>query len=486
NADHQGCLGMMLMILGRYAEGVVALERAMELGPEEYFPRAVLARALLDRGEHPQRAKALALEAARLNPNVALVQITAGRVYAADGAWAEAEAAFRRALVLDPRNEDGLFRYAVFVSGRGRDAEAIRLYDTLLRVRPTHAAGRGNRGMLLKEAGRAAEARADLEAYVGQNPDHAVTRLALAQLLIDAKEHAAAIPHLQRARELDPSPGRGLQELITSLFAAGRADEATRLLDAHAASLPPDATLLYNVGNACLDGLRYGWAADLYRRSLALGPGYAEAHCNLGHALLRSGRFAEAAEAFRRGDELGRARGDGWRYDSAGWLAGAKRFVAVEGRLAGIADGTVVPADREEYLTALRACLMRGLHATRVRVLGRLTAAHPGADVPRSERVGVVESHVLAGLARSRDAVALSAKERAAARELALRRLTAEVAALTGGDEGKRKEAAARVGYLLRSQELAGVRDEAEVARLPGPERSGWRAAWQAARDGVR
>jgi hypothetical protein len=92
------------------------------------------------------------------------------------------------------------------------------------------------------------------------------------------------------------------------------------------------------------------------------------------------------------------------------------------------------------------------------------------------DRIGLAESRVQAGLGRCRDAVLLTGAQRAAERAAALKALSAEVAGLRG-EEGRKWAA-----HLLASAALAGVRDEAELGRLPAAEREGWRGLWRAVR----
>jgi Flp pilus assembly protein TadD len=81
--------------------------------------------------------------------------------------------------------------------------------------------------------------------------------------------------------------------------AAGRGDEAERLLYRALALAPASAEIHNNLGNALRAAGKLEGAIAAYRSALALAPGLAEAQFNLGLALLKNGDAAGATRCFR-------------------------------------------------------------------------------------------------------------------------------------------------------------------------------------------
>jgi tetratricopeptide (TPR) repeat protein len=83
----------------------------------------------------------------------------------------------------------------------------------------------------------------------------------------------------------------------------------------------------FELGLALMDLKDLDGAVATFRRTIALDPKLALAHCNLGHALSRQGKFREALPAYERGHELGAAQ-PGWTHPSARWLRDCQASIA--------------------------------------------------------------------------------------------------------------------------------------------------------------
>ena len=198
----------------KYLEGMELLERwdkddnldnairlfreATELDPDFALAYARLANAQRMRyalsGDETwmNQAKDSINEAVRLGSDLGPVQVTSGRIHAAQGNFdlataaleralaidpndavanqvmagiyvrlgrpQDAEAFYRRALALDARNPTVHDAYANFLYDQGRFEEAIDEWRAVLRLAPDHFAARVNMGSALTEVGRFAEA----------------------------------------------------------------------------------------------------------------------------------------------------------------------------------------------------------------------------------------------------------------------------------------------------------------------------------------
>jgi Tfp pilus assembly protein PilF len=190
-AQYHANRGHALMALERAAEAARAFERAAALAPGDPAPLANLGQARLRAGDAEGAADALD-RATKTAPNepelhfmhaaflmasdrapAAVSAARAGLALAADDARghgilagaledsaapaAEVEAAYRRALTLDPAMADIWSDLGNFLRAQGRDAESIACFDSALAAAPDRADTAVNRGLALLALGRFAE-----------------------------------------------------------------------------------------------------------------------------------------------------------------------------------------------------------------------------------------------------------------------------------------------------------------------------------------
>jgi tetratricopeptide (TPR) repeat protein len=261
----------------------------------------------------------------------------------------------------------------------------------------------------------------------------------------------------------------------SALVRLGRHEEAEASLRRAIELDPESATIRYNLGNGLVAGGRFEEAVEAYREAIRLDHDYPEAHCNLGHALLARGQFGEAAESMRRGHELGSRRRD-WSYPSAEWVGMSERLAALESRLPAILAGEDRPADDEEILGFADICRRKGRHVAAARFYDEAFAANPMLARRLTHRYEAAYAAALAGTGSSLDAEELDDKERGRWRTQALRWLRASLG--LDGKEAPTLLARRLRPHAVRDPDLAGVRDEAELAKLPEAEQAEWRAFW--------
>jgi TolB-like protein len=141
-----------------------AADRAMALAPEageswiaqgSYYYRVLL---------HYEDALAAYQEAQKRMPNSAFVYQHEGFVQRRLGGWQDAEASFKKALELDPRNVTLLGEVATdFYNFLRRFDDAIRLADRALEIAPDSVEMRARKVDVLQDAGRLAEAAEELK-----------------------------------------------------------------------------------------------------------------------------------------------------------------------------------------------------------------------------------------------------------------------------------------------------------------------------------
>ena len=105
-----------------------------------------------------------------------------GLAYARANDHAEAIAAFRKQLELDPNHKHANADLALELQQTGKTDEAIAAYRKQLETTPYEKAAHKNLGLLLAQLGRDADARTELEAAAAIPPDDSETKMALAQV----------------------------------------------------------------------------------------------------------------------------------------------------------------------------------------------------------------------------------------------------------------------------------------------------------------
>ena len=185
-----------------------------------------------------------------------------GRAYAGGNDHADAIAAFRKQIEIDPNHKSANGELAMELQQMGKTEEAIAAYRKQLETAPYEKAGHKNLGLLLAQLGRDAEARKELEAAAAIPPDDPETKMALAQVYRKVGEKALA------------------QELMKGLTGSAGGDSGQ---DIYAAALKDDIDpaqtesdaqqVLYDIGGQFDSGEldRLGPSAFSSMRLVALG-----------------------------------------------------------------------------------------------------------------------------------------------------------------------------------------------------------------------
>ena len=233
-------------------------------------------------------------------------------------AWTIAEAAYRKALELDPKAAypwDGLG--TLLQDHLGRPVEAEAAYRKAIELDPKLAHPWHGLGIVLEDhLGRPAEAEVAYRKAIELDPKSAYPwnslGTALAAHLGRPTEAEAAF---RRAIELDPkfaSPWNGLGNVLEDHL--GRPAEAEAAYRKAIKLDPKSAHPWHGLGNvfADLPG-RSGEAEAAYRKAIELDPTFASPWNNLGVVLAaHDGRRAEAEAAYRQAIELGPKLAQPW------------------------------------------------------------------------------------------------------------------------------------------------------------------------------
>lgn len=199
--------------------------------------------------------------------------------------WAEASAAYRALLDLDPEEPNAWNLLGVVALEEGRPAEALPLLERALALYPRGAAYHVNRGNALRHLGRWEEAEAAYRRALELDPALADAVLNLGQLLNDRGRYVEA------AEVLETGLPRGLEhpafclQFARALRTLGLLSEAEAFERQAAAQAPEDPKVLNSVGITRLAQGDARGAVAAFREALARDPAHVAAHSNLLGAL---------------------------------------------------------------------------------------------------------------------------------------------------------------------------------------------------------
>ena len=145
--------------------------------------------------------------------------------------WAEANAAFRKALELDPNYAEGHHWYAVYLQNIGRMDEALAERRRATELDPHSsliALGMGDYFVYARQPERALE---QAEQLLRRNPSLASARALRGNANVQLRRFEQAVADLDAARQASPDSAYVASWLASALEGARREDEAQRLVD---------------------------------------------------------------------------------------------------------------------------------------------------------------------------------------------------------------------------------------------------------------
>ena len=238
----------------------------------------------------------------------------------------------------------------------------------------------------------------------------------------------------------------------------------------------------YLASALCFQG-KFDEAIAECRVAIRLMPDHAPAYEKLGLTLGYRGKYEEGLVALRRALELA-PPGSITARDVPGCIQILERLIPLAGRLPAVLKGADTPRIAVEGLDFSRLCQDRGWHAAAARLYAAALTLEPGPTRSSSatNRYWVACSAALAGCGKCQDDPPPDETARAALRQQALDWLKAERAywarQLESGTPQARRTTVRQLRYWQQDTNLAGVRDELALARLPERERTDWRDFW--------
>jgi tetratricopeptide (TPR) repeat protein len=479
-------LGLVLEDNGQEEDAMAAFREAIGLRGDSAEARYCLSRALRKKGEL-DAALTIAREAVNLDSKVAAFHRNLADALRDKGQLVQANAEYQKAEALQqpaawsgnlpvPEREvvpEVHFKWGNDWLSKRQWASAISEYRAAIRFKEAFPAAHHNLGLAFFQIGDLDSALAAFQTALRYQKHNARAHNNLGNVWLKKGNGEAAIAEYREALRLKKDYPEAHNNLGTALRLQGEPELAAAEYRQAVRLQPAWTEAQLNLG-LVLDEIqdREG-AIAAFREVLRLEKDNARAHSSLGLALMRQGDFAGALEELRRGHELG-SPSPGWRFPSADWVRQAERLLALDQRLPEYLENRNAPATADERIELGRLGSFKRLPRAAVRFYEEAFAVQPKLLPPH--RYDAACAAALAGCGQGKDAAHLDERERGRLRALAQRWLREDLASILTRLQNTALVRAMR--HYQRDGDLACVRENQSLARLPVAEQETWRGFW--------
>ena len=308
-ADYQTALRML--DAGHWHQAIDKLERIAQVNPAYRATPALLnrARRQLAEAKPPPRQPSAPPKPAPQQPSAAggsrrpadgtAAHISQGKSLCKAHRYADAEAAYRAALALDPRLAVAHAGLGDTLNGQRRFAKAEIACREAIRLDPSLTAARASLGRALCGTKRFADAEATCREAIRLNPGFALSHATLGLALFASGRSAEAETACREAIRLDPGLGEAHNYLGLILLYAKRLTEADSAFREAIRLDPGLAAAHCNLGLVAFRTKHYSAAEASFREAIRLDPGLSNGYRGLGDVLMKWNRHREAEEAYR-------------------------------------------------------------------------------------------------------------------------------------------------------------------------------------------
>jgi tetratricopeptide (TPR) repeat protein len=299
-------LGAVLVRMAQWEAGIRELQKALALKPGDTSVQTNLALAYEQTGAAarslPLFARAEAAAKTENHPLSANVLAAYAGALTTAGHFVSAISHMREAIAQDARNpelHDNLG--SIYALERDWD-HAAQEFSESIRLKTDYAPAHLHLGSVL-QAQQKPGAVAEWTQACDLAPGDPGIALGVGKALADAGQDDAAVPILEHAVQLDPTPAANYQ-LAVVLQRVKRFEDAIRLLKSVAAAEPHNVEALVNLGLALSQAHQATEAVPYLQRALTLEPDNATAHQDLAAAYVQISQIADAIFQLRAAIKL--------------------------------------------------------------------------------------------------------------------------------------------------------------------------------------
>lgn len=288
-------------------------QKALKLNPR--LQEARLGMALVEQESGNAKAAIGAIQEVIAHKESAIAYFYQGITLYKQGNLKDAQAAFRKAIELDPNYAEAHANLGLTLNQQGKLQEAIEQTRQALRIHPDLAEAQYNLGVALQAQGQLKQA---IEAYkeaIRINPNHAEANYNLGVALRNQGQTSEAIAAYREVIRIDPKSATAHINLGTNLADEGQLEEALAELRKGISLNPEDAEAYNNLGVVLYKQNNLAKAISMWEEAIRINPNYAEAHHNLGVALASQVKVEEAIATLKQASGLYRAQGNTQKAD---------------------------------------------------------------------------------------------------------------------------------------------------------------------------
>ncbi len=188
---------------GRVDEALDHYCKALEIEPDDVFPRCNIADILAKRGRLDE-AVAWYRKALKIQPNCVVAHNNLGELLARQGRFDEAREHYRKALQIQPDFAIAYYNLGNAWIAQGRLEEAEAQYRKALEIEPEYAMAHNNLANTLTRRGQFDEALAQYRQALEIEPDFALARTNMGDLLAAQGRFPEALEQYQKAMKSQP------------------------------------------------------------------------------------------------------------------------------------------------------------------------------------------------------------------------------------------------------------------------------------------
>jgi tetratricopeptide (TPR) repeat protein len=264
-------MGTSLAAEGKIPGSVRELEKALEMNPSYVEPLALL--ASID-----ARQQRLGSALKRVQDQMAKIEVTGqhqfllGQLHAASNQMDYAEAAYKKAVELDPNLNAAYAQLASIYVQTNRTDAALAEMEKGLEHNPKNVPVMMMKGMLQHQKGSVEDAQLTYEGLLGINPNFAPAANNLAYILQEKGDLERALQLAELARKEAPENPDIADTLGWILYQRGTLDRALGLLKEAAAGRPQNAEIHYHLGLTHHKLGQFEDTARVLKQAIALAP----------------------------------------------------------------------------------------------------------------------------------------------------------------------------------------------------------------------
>ena len=258
--------GNALLADGKLADALACYEKAVQTCPGDAAAHVNLGYTLVETGDAARAALVLG-QATRLDATLVDAWYLLGQAHRAAGRWADAEAAYRKALALQPGFAFAQRDLAQVLAQAGRGEAALEALEPAMATLAGDAGAWHLRGNLQFALRRFESAAQSYERAVALHPGfvEAMSNRAVCLLKLGARDEAVSL--FNDALQLRPDYRGALYNLGVALLDLGRCSDAIDACDAALRIHPEDADIHWNKATAhlLLGQFAQGWPEHEWR-----------------------------------------------------------------------------------------------------------------------------------------------------------------------------------------------------------------------------